>query len=267
MTQRSIRILLTTGAAALALLIFLAPKTKIPVTSGDKLPVSDEFSGLMEEYKAVLPFEARERILSFEKQSQDKENYTDSLAAFYDSLKIPAMAAMYYEKIASKNPSEKNYLNAAYRYFDGFHESSDAASKELLIGKAKAMYEQVLKINPKNLDAKTDLGVCYAEAGAEPMKGIMMLREVVTENPAHENAHFNLGVLSVRSNQTEKAIERFKKVIELNPKRSDAYIYLAETLVQKGEKEKAKNVFQKLIENSNDTSLIRLVQEQIKKIE
>ena len=67
-----------------------------------------------------------------------------------------------------------------------------------MVESAIASYKKVLEINPKNLDAQTDLGVCYAEGTGNPMQGILMLREVVKENPEHESAQFNLGILSVK---------------------------------------------------------------------
>jgi hypothetical protein len=36
-------------------------------------------------------------------------------------------------------------------------------------------------------------GLCYAEGTSEPMKGIMLLREVIEKNPDHENARLQPG--------------------------------------------------------------------------
>jgi cytochrome c-type biogenesis protein CcmH/NrfG len=51
--------------------------------------------------------------------------------------------------------------------------------------------------------------------GQEPMRGIMMLREILEEDPDNVEAHWNLGLFSVQSGQYDKALERFKKVVEL----------------------------------------------------
>ena len=80
-----------------------------------------------------------------------------------------------------------------------------------MMGSRRSSHGKVLAINPDNLDAKTDLGICYAEGTTTPMQGIMLLREVVEKNPG-ANAQFNLGILSVRSGQYDKALERFSKV-------------------------------------------------------
>lgn len=66
--------------------------------------------------------------------------------------------------------------------------------------------------------------------GQEPMRGIMMLREIVEEDPANIEAHWQLGLFSVQSGQYDKALERFRKVVELDAERiPDAWFYLGRT--------------------------------------
>jgi len=53
--------------------------------------------------------------------------------------------------------------------------------------------------------------------GANPMAGITMLREMVAEDSTNVDAHYYLGLFSVKSGQLDKAIARFEKVIALRP--------------------------------------------------
>ena len=158
--------------------------------------------------------------------------------------------------IAVQQPGEKTWLDAAYRYFDAFKIVSDSTLRALMVTHAINCYNQVLKYNPENLDAKTDLGACYAEGSNEPMKGIMLLREVVAKNPQHENAQFNLGILSVRSGQYEKAIERFQKVLEINPERKEMYFMIGKSYAMAGNNEKALENLERLKKETTDLSLI-----------
>jgi Tfp pilus assembly protein PilF len=59
-----------------------------------------------------------------------------------------------------------------------------------------------------------------------PMQGILMLREVIAKEPEFEPALFNLGILSIRSNQFGKAVERFKQILKINPANSKAALNL-----------------------------------------
>jgi len=182
----------------------------------------------------------------------DNLNVYDSIGIAWDNLKQPGIAAHYYEIKAKKDNGETNYINAAYRYFDAFKLTEDSALRNEMVVKAIACYEKVISINPKNLNAKTDLGVCYAEGTATPMKGILLLREVIAEDPKHENAQLNLGFLSIKSNQFDKALERFDKVLEINPARTEVLVYKAQTYFQMGDTLHAKENIQLFIKSSKD---------------
>jgi tetratricopeptide (TPR) repeat protein len=85
----------------------------------------------------------------------------------------------------------------------------------------------------------------------------MLLREVVTKDPQHENAHLNLGFLSMKSGQFEKALERFQKVLQINPARIDMHIYMGEAYVRMGNTDKAIENFEIFKNLSNDQQMIK----------
>ena len=128
--------------------------------------------------------------------------------------------------------------------------ANDSSIQSLLVGKAITNYKKVLEINPNNLNAKTDLGACYADGTSDPMKGIMLLRDVVAADPNHEMAQYNLGMLSVKSGQLDKAIERFQKVLEINPERSEMNFYLGQVHLQKGDTAAAIQSYETFIKNA-----------------
>lgn len=66
--------------------------------------------------------------------------------------------------------------------------------------------------------------------GQDPMRGIMMLREIVQQEPDNAEAHWHLGLFSVQSGQMDKALERFKKVRDLDAEGfPDVWFYLGRT--------------------------------------
>lgn len=53
--------------------------------------------------------------------------------------------------------------------------------------------------------------------GENPMAGITLLREMVAEDSTNVDAHYYLGLFSVKSGQLDKAIDRFERVLALRP--------------------------------------------------
>ncbi|WP_439880457.1 tetratricopeptide repeat protein [Pontibacter sp. MBLB2868] len=182
-----------------------------------------------------------------------------SAAAKYDS------AGYYFEIAAKARGGEKSYKKAGDAYYEAFTFAATQERANELGGKAREMYEQVLKNNPSELDAKTNVAMTYI-ASTNPMQGIMLLREVIATDPDNEKALFNLGILSIQSNQYDKAAERFRHLIEVNPKHVEGTFYLAVSLAETGEKEEAKALFNKVKSMSNDPALAASVDEYLAKL-
>ena len=177
--------LIGVSAVVLVGLLFLLPRHK----KGDKvadIPVTNSFSIDQFEQQAKLSLDTTQLHQIDALNSLKEPERFDSLAAFWDRISVPGLAAKYMELLAKGTPTEKSYINAAYRYFDAWKQAQDSLSRDYFVGKAIASYSEVLKINPENLNAKTDLGICYAEGTNNPMQGITMLKEVVEKDPNHE---------------------------------------------------------------------------------
>jgi tetratricopeptide (TPR) repeat protein len=256
------QLLVLIGAIALTAILYFAPqKTKQKETgkTEEKAEASYSFETLLSSAKSGLKRQELEPINKIESglgKNQPDSALLDSLGKQWDKLEQPVISSHYFELIALQKPGEKTWLNAAYRFFDASAMTEDSVLRSMMTNKAIASYNNVLQFNPDNLDAKTDLGVCYAQGTREPMKGIMLLREVVTKNPNHENAQFNLGVLSVKSGQYEKAIERFQKVLEINPTRKEMYYMIGKSYMLAGNKEKALETLEKLKKETSNLQLI-----------
>lgn len=263
MSVRRTQLLFVAGAVILTAALYLAPRNVVrnqheadDVTS----TTADSFGMLLAEAKSQLKGQEAESLVKLE-EALASSGGTDTtvlgqLGRAWDNYSMPVIAAHYYEEIAKVNPGETQWLNAAYRYFDAFKMVGDSLLRQQMVEKAISSYKEVIRINPENLDAKTDLGVCYAEGTSNPMEGIMLLREVVSRNPGHENAQYNLGILSVRSGQLDKAVERFSTVLTINPSRTDARYLLGRCYAQMGKKEEALASLRKVKEESKDPQLI-----------
>ncbi len=226
---------------------------------------------ILNQAKALLDSNQSKKLAFFEtavKNNGDRDTAVlDQMGRFWDQAGLPAAAAIWFEKKSTVLKSEQGYLDAAYRYFDAFKMSEDSLFRTLMVKKAMDNYQLVLDKNPSNLNAKTDLGVCYAEGSSEPMKGIMLLREVVTADPNHEMAQFNLAMLSVKSGQLDKAIDRLTTVLKINPKRIDIYFYLGQVYSSKGDNAKAIESYNNFVTKTDDPNAAAEVKKMITALE
>ncbi len=156
----------------------------------------------------------------------------DSLYSISYTNNFPELAASFYELKALKLKSEESWLLSGDAFFNAFRYTQHQEFKTLLINKAIDAYNEVLKINDKNLNAKTGLGVCYVDGssylGEPPMRGITLLLEVVKEDSTNLSALTNLGYFSIQSGQYEKAKQRFEQILIIEPKFAEAHLYLTD---------------------------------------
>ena len=262
------------GTLALTAVLYFAPRNSKKIPESNKISESkkdfdfDELLSFQEKNLTPDELQKAENWKSELMQPASRVNlsFYDSLAGLWDSKKMLALSAHYFELKAGKDNSEKSFLNAAYRFFDAYKNALDSMVKVSMAEKSIKYYSEVLKLNPKNMDAKTDLGALYAEATSDPMKGILMLREVVAENPNHENAQLNLGFLSVKSKQYEKALERFDNVLRINPENRQVYLYKAQVYEQMNNVGKAVENYQQFLKLSGNKEVNSQIEQRIREL-
>jgi tetratricopeptide (TPR) repeat protein len=196
------------------------------------------------------------------------------LAKAWDDVNQPAPAAFYYQAIARKENTFDTWLNAGDRFNEAFKFVQDTVAQPAFINYAVECFKNARQMKPDNLDAKIGLGVAYVNQtslgitdpdGGSPMQGIMLLLDVVKQDPKNISANLNLGKFAVNSHQYEKAVQRFKTVIEQKPD-ADAYFYLAESYKQLGLKKEAIDAYQKCRDMIPDAAFDKQIDEYIKEL-
>jgi tetratricopeptide (TPR) repeat protein len=94
-------------------------------------------------------------------------------------------------------------------------------------------FKKALELEPDNLDAKTGLGISMVDGTNDPMAGITILREVEAADSTHINVQLALADFAVRSEQYDKAIERYTRVLRMKPEYYAIHLSLAELYDQK----------------------------------
>jgi cytochrome c-type biogenesis protein CcmH/NrfG len=112
---------------------------------------------------------------------------------------------------AQQNPSDAaTRVQLANMYFDAerFQEAAD-------------WYEQALKIDPKDINASTDLGIAYYYMN-QPDRALAQFDKSLAIDPRHAKTLLNVGIVRAFGKQDLKgAAEAWQKVIEIAPAGSD----------------------------------------------
>ncbi|MBC7892014.1 MAG: tetratricopeptide repeat protein [Sphingobacteriaceae bacterium] len=196
----------------------------------------------------------------------EKVGFAEQLSDLLVTLSRYDSAAVYAERAAVLEPGLPRWLKAGDRYYQAFTFAIDEQKGSKLGEKTREFYGKVLAENPDLLTAKTNLAMTYM-ATPTPMQGISLLREVLEIDPDNEGALFNLGLLSMRSNQYAKAAERFERILRSHPQNARAQFYLGISYAELGRKEEAKRWLLSVKKLEKDPTVQAGVDEYLKKLE
>ena len=184
----------------------------------------------------------------------------EKLITLFHDLNRYDSAAHYAEVLAIAQPTERNLLRAGDQYFEAYTFAVDDKKTASLGQKTRELYQKALAKNPNLWSAKANMAMTYVNTDT-PMQGIMLLREVLQQDPTNELALFNLGLLSMRSNQYERAIDRFRQILVNNPASRKAQFYLGVSLAEAGQKAEAKQVLAQVKKQEKDPQILAAVRE------
>lgn len=256
-TANITKIVAFVAAAVLAVFVFLQGKSDPNVLTNNEQALTtsrDEPAGAaafdFTRYVELARESLTDSVLAAHPQLRDEPGQAPEALAEYAQVwseaEYPAVAGFYYQQAAEANPTEERWLEAAEHFFKAQKVAPDTGSFRAFAARSTAAFERVLAINPENLDAKADLAVSYIEATPDDMgimKGVGLLKEVEQANPDHPKALFYLGVLSIRSGQLEKALERFGHLVSLQPQNPFNFYYLGQVHLMQGNRAKALTAF------------------------
>ncbi|MRS60180.1 tetratricopeptide repeat protein [Larkinella terrae] len=169
-------------------------------------------------------------------------------------------AARISEQLATLAPTEANVLRTGDLYYEAYGFAVDNQKLADFGKKTRDFYQKALDSNPNLLAAKANMAMTYVTTDT-PMKGIMLLRDVLKEDPTNELGLFNMGLLSMRSGQYNRAVERFQAILASHPDNTKAQFYLAISLSEMGRKEEARKLLAKVKEREKDPTIQAAVKE------
>ncbi|MBA4145526.1 MAG: peptidase [Cytophaga sp.] len=255
------RIILIVVSAAVIGLLFLLPK--VVVENENQLAATADSTTVAPATPAAVhnsvPETLSKAIKSLRSQylssPENKKSsiFADSLQNLYTKAGQFDSAAWFADKAASFLNTTESFLKAGNSYYEAYTFAMKPEKQQALAEKTREYLEKVIKADPKNLEAKTKIGMTYFSSN--PPKGVGILREVLEADPKNELVLFNLGMLAIQSGQYDRAIERLNELVAVNPKHTQGQMLLGVAYMNKGEKDKARQQFEKVKQLDNDPSV------------
>lgn len=152
------------------------------------------------------------------------------LASEWYKLGHAAVSGHYAEEIANKVNTEEAWSIAGTTYVFGIKTATDEKTREFCKSRAIKAFEKAISLNPSNVDHQINMAMCYVERPSQdnPMKGILMLRELNTKYPQNVGVINQLARLALKTNQIDKALERLNQALKLDSKNQTTICLLAE---------------------------------------
>ncbi|MBR9919771.1 MAG: tetratricopeptide repeat protein [Bacteroidetes bacterium] len=254
---------ITLGAfAVLFLVLYFQCETKPPAQKAIEKSralnaESTDINALLKEAKASLDSRASNDILAAEAMVDQAE--TDSarslalqeLASAWYAARRPGISGFYAEEIANIEASAEAWSIAGTTYSICLQQTQSEKIRSFCRDHAITAFESAISIDPSEPGPRINLALVYTDAPPpdQPMKGILMLRDLNEQFPENTGVLVNLGRLGIQTGQYERAIERLSKAYELDPNDPRAACFLAQAYEGAGnpaEAQKFGNICQQL---------------------
>lgn len=116
-------------------------------------------------------------------------------------------------------------------------------------------------------DSLVDVALHKLESGElPPMQAVLSIRDISEKFPENIKANFTLGVMSMQTNQYEKAEERFLKVLKEDVRNLDAHLLLSRAKLFAGDSSGALNSLESALENFSDEETRKAIKEEMASI-
>ncbi len=199
--------------------------------------------------------------LAFKNLSKEKQSIIDALQldvdnASTDSLKIerlkilasswyemgsPAVSAIYAEQIAEKENTEPSWSIAGTTFMLCARDESDQKTRDFCSKRALKSFEMAISLAPDKVEPKINQALVFVDNPEKdnPMKGILMLRELQQKYPQNTSVLNQLATLAIKTNQIDKALERLEESYKIDPSNMNTICLLAEVYTLAGNEQKA----------------------------
>lgn len=166
----------------------------------------------------------------------------------------PAIAGHYAQEIADIEGSEEAWSIAGTTYAICVQRAEDDKVRQFCNQRAITAFENAISLNPNEVRHQVNLALTYTDAppANEPMKGVLMLRELEQTFSESPLVYTSLAKLAIRTGQFERAIQRLSQALEIEPNNLNAICLLAQAYAGTGNVAEAQAFDQQCQNMQND---------------
>lgn len=222
---------------------YISPAMRDRAAGTSGMLTSTSAQALIREASESLDARAEAEIHGFEKMLEGASNdarkveLLKQLSGAWYRARQPALAGHYAEQVAELMPSDTSWGIAATTYSLCLRADSLSA-KQIAFCTERAIisYETAISLAPEQTSHKLNLAIHLAEnpPADNPMRGILILRELNQANPDDVAVLLQLGRLALQTNQLERAMERLTRATTLEPDNRLGQCLLAEAARRSG---------------------------------
>ncbi len=214
---------------------------------------STDISNILQTAKSQLTALQGSEVLALEQQlkqavtDEAKVEVLKKLSGAWYQLGQPAVAGTYAQDIAELTGTEEAWSIAGTTYAICLQNVQEDKVRSYCMNRAIKAFENAISINPGNLAHRVNLALCYTENPPRdnPMKGILMLRELNEQQPDNVLVLNSLARLALKTNQLGRAMERLEQSYKIEPQNPNTVCLLAQVYQSLGQSAKASEFAQK----------------------
>lgn len=208
---------------------------------------STDISVLLKNAKEALTSSQNGRIFLLEQelgQAADdsvRVAQLQRLSGAWFELGQPAIAGYYAQEVAETQGTEESWSIAGTTYTICLQQVTEAKVREYCSGRAVQAFENAISLEPEALSNQVNLALVYTEnpPADNPMRGILMLRELNDAHPNNVLVMNTLARLAIKTGQYDRAIQRLERSLELEADNQNTICLLATAYEGAGQASKA----------------------------
>ena len=191
---------------------------------------------LMREAHDELPANQLSTIQALQQELAQAENDSvrveilQQLSGRWYESGYPSIAGHYAQELAEVKGVEEAWSIAGTTYAICVQRAEDDKVREFCNQRAITAFENAISLNPNQVQHQVNLALTYTESPPpnEPMKGVLMLRELEQTFPDSPLVYTSLAKLAIRTGQFERSIQRLTQALEIDPANLNAICLLAQ---------------------------------------